>query len=49
VVLFRENHILGAGESGEVGNPGALGMTKGKGSGSIENGCWTEAFFSFGE
>jgi hypothetical protein len=30
VVLFRENHISGAGESGEVGNPGTLGMTKGR-------------------
>jgi len=28
VVLFRENHISGTGESGEVGNPGTLGMTK---------------------
>jgi hypothetical protein len=28
VVLFRENHISGAIESGEVGNPGSLGMTK---------------------
>jgi hypothetical protein len=33
VVLFRENHISGAVisgavESGEVGNPGTLGMTK---------------------
>jgi hypothetical protein len=29
VVLFRENHISGAGESCEVGNPGTLlGMTK---------------------
>jgi hypothetical protein len=28
VVLFRENHISGAGESREVGNPGTLGMTK---------------------
>jgi hypothetical protein len=28
VVLFRENHISGAGESCEVGNPAALGMTK---------------------
>jgi hypothetical protein len=25
VVLFRENHISGAAESGEVGNPGTLG------------------------
>ena len=30
VVLFKENHISGAGESGEVGNPGTLGMTKEK-------------------
>ena len=30
VVLFRENHISGTGESGEVGNPGTLGMTKGR-------------------
>jgi hypothetical protein len=29
VVLFKENHISGAGESGEVGNPGTLGMTRG--------------------
>jgi len=29
VVLFRENHISGAGESCKVGNPGTLGMTKG--------------------
>src|SRR5580692_6669626 len=28
VVLFRENHISGPGESCEVGNPGTLGMTK---------------------
>jgi hypothetical protein len=28
VVLFRENHISGAAESSEVGNPGTLGMTK---------------------
>src|SRR5665213_2699524 len=28
VVLLRENHISGAGESCEVGNPGTLGMTK---------------------
>ena len=28
VVLFTENHIRGAGESCEVGNPGTLGMTK---------------------
>jgi hypothetical protein len=28
VVLFKENHISGAGESCEVGNPGTLGMTK---------------------
>jgi len=28
VVLFKENHIVVAGESGEVGNPGTLGMTK---------------------
>jgi hypothetical protein len=30
VVLFRENHISGAGESCEAGNPGTLGMTKGR-------------------
>ena len=30
VVLLRENHISGTGESGEVGNPGTLGMTKGR-------------------
>ena len=30
VVLFRENHISGAGESCEVGNPGTVGMTKGR-------------------
>jgi len=29
VVLFRENHISGRRWSGEVGNPGTLGMTKG--------------------
>jgi hypothetical protein len=28
VVLFRENHISGAVESCDVGNPGTLGMTK---------------------
>ncbi len=28
VVLFKENHISGAGESDEVGNPGTLLMTK---------------------
>jgi hypothetical protein len=28
VVLFRENHISGPGESCEVGTPGTLGMTK---------------------
>jgi hypothetical protein len=28
VVLLGENHISGAGESCEVGNPGTLGMTK---------------------
>jgi hypothetical protein len=28
VVLFREKHISGTGESCEVGNPGTLGMTK---------------------
>jgi hypothetical protein len=28
VVLFGENHISSGGESGEVGNPGTLGMTK---------------------
>jgi hypothetical protein len=31
VVLFRENHISGGGESCEVGNPGTLGMTKRRG------------------
>jgi hypothetical protein len=31
VVLFGENHISSGGESGEVGNPGTLGMTKRKG------------------
>ena len=30
VVLFRENHISGAGGSCEVGNPGTLGMTEGR-------------------
>ena len=30
VVLFRENHISGVAESCEVGNPGTLGMTKGR-------------------
>jgi hypothetical protein len=34
-----------AGESGEAGNPGTLGMTKGKGNGPIGSGCRTEAFF----
>jgi hypothetical protein len=29
-----ENHISSGGKSGEVGNPGALGMTKGKDNGS---------------
>ena len=28
VVLFTENHISGAVGSGEVGNPGTVGMTK---------------------
>jgi hypothetical protein len=28
VVLFKENHITGRGERGEVGNPGTLGMTR---------------------
>ncbi len=32
VVLFKENHISGRGERGEVGNPGTLGMTKRTGS-----------------
>jgi hypothetical protein len=32
VVLFKENHISGTGESCEVGNPGSLGMTNGRGS-----------------
>ena len=30
VVLFEENHITGGGESGEVGNLGTLGVTKGE-------------------
>jgi hypothetical protein len=30
VVLFRENHISGTGESCEAGNPGTLGRTKGR-------------------
>jgi hypothetical protein len=33
-----------AGESGEVGNPASLGMTR-RGRRFIESGCWTEAFF----
>jgi hypothetical protein len=28
VVLFKENHISGTGESCEVGNSASLGMTK---------------------
>jgi hypothetical protein len=39
VVLFRENHIGGAGESREVGNPGTLGMTEERVV------PWTKAFF----
>jgi hypothetical protein len=45
VVLFKENHISGAGESCEVGNPGTLrddegeGDTSMKGSFSIEGVC----------
>ena len=31
VVLFKENHISGRCQSGEVGNPGTLGMTKRRG------------------
>jgi hypothetical protein len=31
VVLFRENHISGAVECCDVGNPGTLGMTKRRG------------------
>ena len=31
VVLFKENHISGAVESCDVGNPGSLGMTKRRG------------------
>ncbi len=37
VVLFKENHISGAGESHEAGNPGTLD-DKGKGNGSIDSG-----------
>jgi hypothetical protein len=40
VVLFRENHISGADESGEVGNPGTLGMTKERVVFPAEIGCW---------
>jgi hypothetical protein len=39
VVLFSENHISGAGESGEVGNSGTLGMTKGRVGFPVEIGC----------
>jgi hypothetical protein len=39
VVLFRENHTCGRGESGEVGNPGTLGMTK-RGGRLIGEGGW---------
>jgi hypothetical protein len=39
VVLFRENHISGTGEGGEVGNPGTLGMTKRRGSLQGKGGC----------
>jgi hypothetical protein len=38
VVLFRENHISGAAESCEVGNPGTRD-DKGKGNGSIKSSC----------
>jgi hypothetical protein len=40
VVLFRENHISGAGESGEVGNPGTLLMTKRRVG--VSSGNWFE-------
>jgi hypothetical protein len=46
VVLFRENHISSAGERCEVGNPGTLGMTKGRGDASIESSYWREGVFT---
>ncbi len=42
VVLFRENHISGGGESCEVGNPGTLGMTKRRGPWQRKGGCWMQ-------
>jgi hypothetical protein len=39
VVLFRENHISVAVESCEVGNPGTLGMTKGRVEFPVGIGC----------
>jgi hypothetical protein len=46
VVLFRENHISGAGESCEVGNPAALGMTKGGVATLIEVYHWERTSLS---
>jgi hypothetical protein len=43
VVLFKENHISGAGESREAGNPGEPRDDKGKGDTSMEIGRWTNA------
>src|SRR5450631_1741158 len=40
VVLFNENHISGTGESGEVGNPGTLLMTKRRMG--VSSGNWFE-------
>ena len=39
-----ENHKSGAGQSCEVGKSGYARDDKGKGDGSIESRCWTEAF-----
>ena len=39
VVLFRENHISGRQSSGEAGNLGPLGMTKGWVALSVEMVC----------
>jgi hypothetical protein len=40
-----ENHISGAGESCEAGNPGTLGMTKGRAMVSWKKGYWRAGFF----
>ena len=47
VVLFRENHISGAGESCEVGNPEYARDDKGEGGDYMEGGGWTEAVSKF--